>query len=57
MNNRFIPNSFQVSNIIVDDALHKMSGSAAKCYLLIVRKTIGWQKKYDAISMSQFMTS
>lgn len=56
-NNRFTPYSFQVSNFIVDDMLYKLSGNALKCYLLIVRKTLGWQKKFDAISISQFEQS
>ena len=51
---KFIPNSFQVPNALVDEALEKISGNAAKAYLLIVRKTRGWQKETDAISLSQF---
>ena len=49
----FIPNSFMVPNAIVDEALAKLSGNACKVYLLIVRKTRGWQKEKDYISYSQ----
>ncbi|ENX9082415.1 hypothetical protein DIP74_11445 [Neisseria gonorrhoeae] len=31
-----------------------MSGNAWKCYAVIVRKTTGWQKEIDYISVSQF---
>jgi phage replication O-like protein O len=52
---KFIPNSFQVPNAFVDEMLAKMSGNASKCYLIIARKTRGWQKEMDRISRSQFM--
>ena len=55
MKNKFIPNSFQVTNNIVDDYMLLISGNALKCYLLIIRKTRGWQKEKDSISISQFM--
>ena len=51
--NEFIPNSFQVANSVVDEYLSKMSGNAWKCYVLIVRKTRGWQKTHDSLSISQ----
>ena len=50
---KFIPNSFQVPNAFVDDVLADLSGNACKVYLLIVRKTRGWQKEKDYISYSQ----
>ena len=50
---KFIPNSFQVPNAFVDDVLADLGGSACKVYLLIVRKTRGWQKEKDCISYSQ----
>ncbi|MGY6072874.1 hypothetical protein ACQP4Q_02350 [Actinobacillus pleuropneumoniae] len=52
---RFIPNSFQVPNAVVDEFLRKMSGPGIKCYLLITRQTTGWQKQKDRISINQFM--
>ena len=51
--NEFIPNSFQIANAVVDDFLCLMSGNAWKCYGLIVRKTRGWQKTHDSLSVSQ----
>jgi len=51
---KFVSNSFQVPNAIVDDLLCRMPPTAIKCYLLIVRKTLGWHKMYDSISLSQF---
>ena len=51
--NEFIPNSFQIANSVVDEYLSKMSGNAWKCYGLIVRKTRGWQKTHDSLSISQ----
>ena len=50
---KFITNSFQLPNAIVDDMLCKLSGNACKIYLLIVRKTRGWHKEADKISYSQ----
>lgn len=53
---KYIPNSFQIANAVVDDFLCLMSGNAWKCYGIIVRKTTGWQKEMDYISVSQFKT-
>jgi phage replication O-like protein O len=44
-----------VPDEILDTHLSKLSGSQLKVLLLIIRKTKGWQKKRDQISMSQFM--
>lgn len=49
-----IPNSFQVPNAFVDCLMVQLSGNATKCYLLVVRKTVGWGKESDRISISQF---
>lgn len=53
---KYIPNSFQIANAVVDDFLCRMSGSAWKCYAVIVRKTTGWQKEMDYIPVAQFKT-
>ena len=50
---KFIANSFQLPNALVDEMLCKLSGNACKIYLLIVRKTRGWHKEADKISYSQ----
>lgn len=51
----FIPNSFQVPNALVDQLMATMGAADLKCYLTIVRKTVGWQKPSDRISITQFM--
>ena len=53
---KYIPNSFQIANAVVDDFLSRMSGSAWKCYTIIARKTTGWQKEMDYIPVAQFKT-
>lgn len=50
----WIPNSFQLPNIFVDEAVNKLSPTACVLYIVIVRKTRGWQKNKDAISLTQF---
>ena len=51
---KFITNSFQVPNAFVDEAMFDLSGNAVKCYLFIMRKTLGWQKEWDYIPTTQF---
>lgn len=55
MNSRFIPNSFIIPNSVVDELMADMSGVELKCYLFVVRKTKGWNKECDAISLAQFV--
>ena len=50
----FIVNSFQIPNAFVDEAMGVISPAATVLYLFIVRKTRGWQKQADHISLSQF---
>lgn len=51
----FIPNSFQIPNALIDDLIADISPNALKCYLVIVRKTVGWNKEWDLISTTQLM--
>ena len=51
----FIVNSFQLPNSVVDELLADLTGAELKCYLLVVRKTKGWNKEIDSISIGQFM--
>lgn len=51
---KYIPNSFQVPNALVDELMANLSGNALKCYLQVVRQTIGWNKEVDYIPASQF---
>ena len=41
-------------NIFLDKYIFNLSGAAVKIYLVITRKTIGWGKKENYISYSQF---
>lgn len=52
---KFTPNFSQVPNAFIDEIMVKLPDSSVKMYLLIVRKTKGWSKEVDAISISQFM--
>lgn len=51
---KFIPNSFQVPNVIVDEMMAVLGDTELRCYLLLIRKTTGWQKEMDFISNTQF---
>ena len=51
----FIVNSFQLPNSVIDELLADLTGAELKCYLLVVRKTKGWNKEIDSISIGQFM--
>lgn len=50
----FIPNSFQVPNLMVDEIAGQISPKAFACLIFIVRKTRGWNKSSDLISVGQF---
>lgn len=50
---KYVPNSFQVTNAFVDEAMNKISDPAVKIYLIINRKTRGWNKEKDALSIKQ----
>lgn len=51
------PNYFQCPNVIIDEYLSLLSGAELKCFLFVVRKTKGWHKEADSISVTQFCTS
>ena len=51
----FIVNSFQLPNSVIDELLADLTGAELKCYLYVLRKTKGWNKEEDSISVSQFM--
>lgn len=53
--NDFIPNSFQVPNALVDEIIATLNPNSLKCYLIVIRKTVGWQKEWDKISTTQLM--
>lgn len=50
----FISNAFMLPNDLIDKGyMAHMKGPALPCYLFIVRKTRGWNKSDDSISVSQ----
>ena len=50
-----VPNHTQTPNELFDDHMRYMSGSELKVILAICRKTFGWHKEQDNISLSQLM--
>ncbi|RKQ59908.1 phage replication protein O [Thermovibrio guaymasensis] len=55
MSKVYAPNYTQVPNVVIDDLAAKLSDSAFKIYVVLIRKTKGWDQKRDAIAISQFM--
>lgn len=51
----FVPNYTQVPNIVIDELACVLSDAAFKIYVVLIRKTKGWEKARDSISVSQFM--
>ena len=49
-----IPNSFPLPNIYIDEIMKYLSGSETKVLFFVMRKTFGWQKERDRISLTQF---
>ena len=50
-----IPNSTQVPNVILDLFIPRLPEGEARCSLYICRRTFGFHKKRDRISLSQFV--
>lgn len=50
-----IPNSTQIPNILLDFVIPKISEAEGKCLLYICRRTYGFHKERDRISLSQFV--
>jgi phage replication O-like protein O len=44
-----------IPNEVIDDLMGTVSGAAFKVFLFIFRKTIGWHKKVDTITISQII--
>lgn len=47
-------NYTQMPNVLIDEMMRDMSLAELKVMLVAVRLTLGWQKRVDAISLSQF---
>lgn len=53
----FISNAFMLPNDLIDKGyMAHMKGPALACYIFIVRKTRGWNKADDSISLSQLVS-
>lgn len=48
-------NGFITPNDVIDKYMSIMPPVAFKCYMVVLRKTVGWQKTSDKISLSQFV--
>lgn len=48
-------NHTQISNDFIENHMKHLSGGATKVFLAISRKTIGWHKETDSISIAQIM--
>lgn len=55
MNEKLIPNSTQIPNLILDLLLPKLPEAESKCMLYIARRTYGFHVEEDRISFSQFI--
>jgi len=55
MDKKLIPNSTQIPNIILDKILPGIPSAEGKCLLYICRRTYGFHKERDRISLSQFV--
>ena len=55
--NIFFPNTTQVPNFVFDVLMAKTSKTPARFFVLlaIIRKTYGWQKHEDLLSLSQII--
>lgn len=53
MNNNYIPNTSSIPNILFDYWMEKLSPAEFKVLMCVARKTYGWHKNNDAISLKQ----
>ena len=52
---KLIPNSTQIPNVLLDIIIPQISEADGKCLLYICRRTYGFHKERDRISLSQFV--
>ncbi|MCC6444148.1 MAG: replication protein, partial [Armatimonadetes bacterium] len=55
MSRVLIPNSTQIPDVILDDWMARLSGSEFKVLMYVARRTYGFGKREDAISLKQIM--
>jgi hypothetical protein len=53
--NKLLPESTPVPNFVFDQIMPLVPHAEFKVLLVLVRKTIGWQKESDFVSLSQIM--
>jgi hypothetical protein len=51
----FVPNSTQVPDTLFDELMPDLSGAELKCLLYIIRRTFGFKKQTDTISINQML--
>ena len=54
MSKLLVPNSTQVPNVLLDELMPILGGAEFKCLMYIARRTYGFRKSYDSISLTQF---
>lgn len=52
-----IPNSFQTPNLFVDDLLPLLTGTEVKVLLFVARKTFGWGKTAETLTIAEIMAA
>lgn len=55
METKLIPNTTQIPNVLMDFVIPGLPEGEAKCLLYICRRTYGFHKDQDRISLSQFI--
>lgn len=53
INNNYVPNSSSIPNIFFDYWMPKLSPAEFKVLMCVARKTYGWHKDFDLISLKQ----
>jgi hypothetical protein len=54
MKDKFYPNTVQIPYILLDMIIPQLSEGEARCLLYVARRTFGFKKEKDVISLSQF---
>ena len=54
MSKEWIANTFQTPNYVIDEMMSQLPDATVCAYLFLIRKTIGYGKEFDRISVTQF---
>lgn len=52
---KYYPNSYQTPNVLIDEHLKELDPIEFTLLSIVIRKTMGWHKESDYISLSQIM--